>query len=243
MIPAQTMASSFQLKNGTGVEMISNEEQRQEALTVLETIYCVEKHWVGASTTLFEPSELQDPHKQWLIAYDTHRAVGVVRLSFNRQAHHFPTEYLHFQHADWNAMVMANFLSHNPTAEIGRFAILPEYRSHSRFALMLMQMACTQAILNHCFYILTDVFHGDLQSPFHFHTQILGFEPFATYADERFNSHYPSILLIMDLRKTYLHTKKYQPRIFRTFTQNWPPSLHLQLDTYRYESSPSTFGS
>lgn len=213
----------------TGVKIVTTETARDHALEVLHAIYCREKKWMDSAEILFEPHELYEPNYLWLVAYERNRPIGVVRLYIGRQAEALDLKHLHFLHADWNASALTHFLEYHPTAEIGRFAILPEYRNRSRFALMLMQVACENAIRHHCHHLLTDVFHGDPQSPFDFHTNVLGFEPFATYVDDRFDSVYPSVLLLLDIKKTYARMKTHQPRMFKVFTQNWTTSFHAQL--------------
>ena len=73
------------------------------------------------------------------------------------------------------------FLRCNRIAEIGRFAVIPEYRSEIGIVMHLMRAATMETVRRGYTHYITDVFEGEEHSPYGFHTRVVGFQPVATH--------------------------------------------------------------
>ena len=124
---------------------------------------------------------------------------------------------------------MAAFLAANRIAEIGRFAVLPEYRGSMMVAAALMRVATEEAVRRGFTHFITDVFEDDPHSPYGFHTRVIGFHPVATHDIGELNSTSRRITLILDLKAAYNRLRRRGNWIYRYLTRRWDASLHERL--------------
>jgi hypothetical protein len=68
----------------------------------------------------------------------------------------------------------------NDIAEVGRFAVRPEFRRQFMVAAALMPAATDAVLAREYTHLVTDVFEDDRHTPFGFHTRVIGFCPVAT---------------------------------------------------------------
>src|SRR5262249_19251728 len=94
-------------------------------------------------------------------------------------------------------------------AEVGRFAVKPEYRGQFGIAAALMRAATEETMLRGYTHLVTDVFEDDPHTPYHFHTRVLGFQPVATHDVGELHCPSRRITLVLDLKSAYGRLRKY----------------------------------
>jgi hypothetical protein len=196
---------------------------RELALQVLRAIYRDEKRWVADEATQVPLDDLQDASVAWFVVSVNEQPVGVLRTLFDPPLHLYRDYGLEF--FDRGIDVEA-FLRHNRIAEVGRFAVLGEYRNNVRVVGALMRGAATEVALRGYSHMITDVFENDPHSPYQFHTRVLGFVPVATHETGELNHHGRRITLILDMHDSYLRLKQNGGFIFRFLCGDWPEQLH-----------------
>jgi len=67
-------------------------------------------------------------------------------------------------------------------------------------------------------HFITDVFDGDLHSPYHFHTRVLGFERIGTHQVGELDCRQVRIILLLDLVRAYKRMRARPNRVFHEFT-------------------------
>ena len=208
------------------VRRITTDSDRQIALDVLKATYKEEKHWIDDDDRLFDPAELTDDKVAWFVSLHKDRPVGVVRVMYEPPLALYK-EY-GFQQIGPEIDVQA-FIDNNRIAEIGRLAVIPEYRRHKAIALSLMRDATRETIRRGYSHFVTDVFEGEKNSPYDFHTRILGFVPVATHDVGELNCENRRITLILDFKECYRRLKQEKARFFRIMTDNWTEELHSRM--------------
>ena len=145
------------------VRRITTEPDRQIALDVLKATYKEEKRWIKEDDKLFDPAELSDETVAWFVALHKDKPVGVVRVLFEPPLELY--EEYGMQQIGPEIDVQA-FINNNRIAEIGRLAVIPEYRRHKAIALSLMRDATRETIREGFSHFVTDVFEGEKNSPY-----------------------------------------------------------------------------
>src|SRR5262249_40307181 len=100
-----------------------------------------------------------------------------------------------------------SFVRQNRIVEIGRFAVLPEYRSHMVLAAALMRAATAEVVARGYTHFITDVFEDDPHSPYGFHTRVMGFRAVATHDVGELQCRSRRITMVLDLRAAYQQLK------------------------------------
>lgn len=206
---------------------ITNEAERQMALQVLSVIYCQEKNWVGDVDKVFEASDLANPAVSWFLALLNDEPVGVLRILYEPPLELYK-EY-GFKKLDCPFDVEA-CVQDLKIAEIGRFAVLPECRRNVSIVAALMKLAVLDTLERGFTHYITDIFEGEVHSPYQFHTRVMGFIPVATHDVGELNCPNRRITMVLDLADCYHRTKKNGGWIFRVLTADWDEELHKKME-------------
>jgi hypothetical protein len=92
-----------------------------------------------------------------------------------------------------------------------------------------MRAATTETVERGFSHLITDVFEGEVTSPYHFHQSVLGFETVATHevGELRFNGR--RITMLLDLREAYQRHRRRKNWIHRHITSNWSEQMVQRL--------------
>lgn len=211
------------LRDRISVIRVQDEAGRAQAIEVLAATYRDEKGWVNDEGRQIPESDLTDPRVSWFVAQVDGRPVGVLRVLYDP-----PLEL----YAEYGFTLVVKdldveqFLKQNRIAEIGRFAVLPEYRGQITVVAALMRDPVAETMRRGYTHYITDVFEDDPHSPYRFHTRVMGFVPVATHDVGELNSDSRRITLILDLRAAYRRMKVANGWVFRFITQQWDDELH-----------------
>lgn len=214
------------LLDRVSVLRVEEEPDRQRALEVLAVTYRDEKQWVGDEGSQLPPEDLERGDISWFVVSVDDKPVGVLRVLYD------PPLELYAKYGFeliGQEIDVEEFVRRHRIAEIGRFAVLPEYRKFIVVVAALMKAASTETVKKGYTHYITDVFEDDPHSPYKFHTKVMGFQPVATHEVGELNSRSRRITLVLDLRAAYNRLKRRGGWIFRLFTGDWDESLHRRL--------------
>lgn len=214
------------LLDRVSVSRVEDDSGRQRALEVLAVTYRDEKQWVGDEGSQLAPEDLQREDVSWFVVSVDDKPVGVLRVLYDPPLELYAKYGFELIGADID---VEEFVRQNRIAEIGRFAVLPEYRKFIVVVAALMKAASTETVKKGYTHYITDVFEDDPHSPYKFHTRVMGFQPVATHEVGELNSRSRRITLVLDLRAAYNRLKRRGGWIFRLFTGDWDESLHRRL--------------
>ncbi|MEM7581951.1 MAG: GNAT family N-acetyltransferase [Acidobacteriota bacterium] len=214
------------LRDRLSVRRIETEATRDRALEVLATVYQEEKDWVSDLNEFFPKADLENDQVSWYVAEVDGQPVGVTRVLFEipRQLYE---EYA-FELVD-KSLDVAAFLENHRIAEIGRYAVLPEYRKRILVATGLMGAATTETLERGFTHFITDVFESDPNSPMKFHQRILGFQTVATHTIGELNHLGRRITMLLDLKESFQRLRLSNNWLFRYVTRGWNEQLVQQL--------------
>lgn len=215
-------------------QRIQDEAARQEALTVMRAIYRDEKGWVRDDEKLIARSDLDSEVIAWFLVKVGERPVGVLRVLYELPLDEYRAYGLKMVRADVDVEA---FLRQNRIAEIGRFAVLPEYRGRMFVVAALMKAAVRDTVERDFTHYITDVFEGEQHSPYEFHTRVMGFQVVATHDTGELNCPNRRLTMLLDLAAGYARLKRKNGWIFRHLTRDWPRELHERLDNRSLLSS------
>ena len=214
------------LKQRVRVKRIENAADRAEAMRVLKATYRQEKHWVADEEKMFDTEDLANHSVSWFVVFVDHDPVGVLRVLYDPPLELY-REYGFKQLAtDIN---VESFIRNNRIAEIGRFAVLPDYRKYIVVVGALMRTASRETVERGFTHYITDVFEGEKHSPYEFHTRVMGFQPVATHDVGELNCPLRRITLVLDLKAAYHRLRTTQRWVFRFLTEGWDEQLHRQM--------------
>jgi hypothetical protein len=213
-------------RNTLNVIRVTDEAGRQQALFVMRAIYRDEKGWVQNDEKLISAADLGLESVSWFVVRDGERPVGVLRVLYEP-----PLEL----YKEYGFKVVAKgidldaFIRSNRIAEIGRFAVLPEYRNNIRVVLALMNAASKDTVEREFTHYITDVFEGEEHSPYDFHSRVMGFEVVATHDTGELNCPCRRITMLLDLRKGYRRLAESKSWVYRAITNGWEEHHHRYL--------------
>lgn len=208
------------------VSEVINESDLADALSVLGTTYLVEKGWVRDVATFFPQSDLEDPNSLWLIARVEGRPAGVLRVLFDPPLTAYVQYGLEFVDAELDVDA---FLSRNRVAEIGRFAVAPALRGKIMLPAALMRTATLATVERDYTHFVTDVLEDDPNSPFGFHTRVLGFQVVATHRVGELLSPSRRITLLLDIKETYWRLHRRNNWFSRYMLDGWEDHLRQRM--------------
>jgi hypothetical protein len=213
-------------RNHINVIRVSDEAARQQALTVMRAIYRDEKGWVQKDEKLISVADLGAESVSWFVVRDGEKPVGALRVLYEP-----PLDLYH----EYGFKVVAKgldldaFIRNHRIAEIGRFAVVAEYRNNIRVVLALMNAASKDTVEREFTHYITDVFEGEQHSPYDFHSRVMGFEVVATHDTGELNCPCRRITMLLDIKKGYRRLKESKSWVFRSITSGWDERHHRYL--------------
>ncbi len=211
------------LKDQVTVFRVEDEEGRQQALEVMRAIYREEKGWVGDESRQIPAEDLERRDISWFVVRVKAQPIGVLRVLYDPPIGLYKEYGLEFEMKDIN---VEEFVAKHRIAEVGRFGVLSEFRKHIFVVAALMRAASTETVARGYTHYITDVFEDDPNSPYDFHTRVMGFERVATHEHGELNCRSRRITMVLDLKASYARLKKRGGWIFRFLTGDWPEKLH-----------------
>lgn len=214
---------------------VRDEAQRALATQVVRATYQQEKNWILNEQKLFPAEELGNDDVSWFVVFDADRPVGVLRVLYD-----LPLDlYQEYGFKMIGGMDLDAFIRTHKIAEIGRFAVLPEYRRHMAVVGVLMREASRETVERGYTHYVTDIFEGEVHSPYHFHTRVLGFQPVATHDTGELNCPCRRITMLLDIRNGYERLKQQGGWLYRFFTEGWPPQVHEKVMAFPVNGRPA----
>lgn len=221
------------IRSNTTASRVTTSRDRQRALNVLNRTYADEKQWVDDAGEIFPESDLNRDSVTWVLATVNEAPAGVVRIHYDPALHQYGGYELEDVEGDHDATDFSDeveaFITHHDIAEIGRFAVLPEYRHRIRVVFWLMRVAGVDTFERGYSHYVTDVFEDEEHSPYNFHTRVLGFEPVATHETGEMNCLHRRITLILDLPQAYRRLRETRNRIYRFLAEGLSPDVRRRL--------------
>jgi ribosomal protein S18 acetylase RimI-like enzyme len=209
------------------VKRVTEAEARLSVLEVLRGTYHQEKGWVDNVETQFPAEDLQRSEISWFVATIGGRPAGTLRVLYDPPL----AEYAKYGFTAIDPQLrIEEMIARYRIAEIGRFAVLPRYRGRAFVAVALMRAAAAETIARRFTHYVTDVFEDDPHSPYHFHTNVMGFFPVATHEAGELRTSSRRITLVLDLKAAYQRLKRRESSwVYRYFTETWDSALHSQM--------------
>lgn len=214
------------LKDRIRVINVRNAQDRALGLEVLRTTYSDEKKWVSDVEEQLPAGDLEREDISWFVACVDDKPVGVLRVLYDPPLELY-AKY-GFELSDDGIDVEA-FIRNNRIAEIGRFAVVPEYRGFIVVVAALMRSASTDTVSRGYTHYITDVFENDPHSPYQFHTRVMGFQQVATHEVGELRHEGRRITLVLDLKAAYNRLRAKGNWIFRFLTESWDEGLHRRM--------------
>ena len=208
------------------VTRVEDDHGRDLALTVMRAIYRDEKQWIRQDEKLVSRADLSDSGVSWFVVCVEDRPVGVLRVLYEVPLDQY-REYGFQMRA--RGFDLEGFLKNNRIAEIGRFAVLPEYRRNLLAVVALMRAAVADTVNRGWTHYITDIFEGEQHNPHGFHTRVMGFQEVATHDVGELNCPNRRITMVLDLAQAYRRLRQQNNWIFRYLTEGWSSDLHQRL--------------
>lgn len=202
------------------------EQDRRRVVEVLAETYWREKHWVNDPETEVPPGDLDRSDVAWFVVSLEDRAAGALRVRYDPPY----AQYLGYglEMLD-RTLQVEEFIRSNRIAEVGRFAVKPQFRGQFMVAAALMR-AATQAVVARGYtHLVTDVFEDDPHTPYGFHTRVIGFCPVATHEIGELHCRSRRITLVLDIGRAYERLKTRGHWLYRYLTSQWDEPSHLRL--------------
>ncbi len=214
------------LKDRVSVIRVEDEAGRQQALSVMRAIYRDEKNWVSVDEKLVGVGDVSSEEISWFVVRVDNTPVGVLRLLYNLpvdlyKAYGFKMTLPNFD--------LEAFLRTNRIAEIGRFAVLPDYRKFIVVAGALMRAAVRETVERDYTHYITDVFEGEVNSPYDFHRRVMGFQTVATHDTGELNCPCRRITMLLDIKEAYERLRKEGGWVFRFLMGDWSDAHHRMV--------------
>ncbi|MBM3790346.1 MAG: GNAT family N-acetyltransferase [Acidobacteria bacterium] len=203
-------------------------EQRRDALRVLSATYRREKGWIADEEHVFPESDLRNGEISWFLVYADGEPAGVIRVLYDpdpRDYHRYRMQFLS------PGVDVGVLLSSNCLDEVGRFAVLGQYRRNIGIVALLIKASSEDTVRRGYKYYITDVFEGEQHSPFKFHTRVFGFKPIATHESGEVSCRNRRITLLLNLAEAYQRLRIGKTRLYRSLTAGWDESLHRNIVT------------
>jgi len=193
----------------------------------MRAIYRDEKNWVRADEKLVSDSDIGWEGVSWFVVRVGDRPVGVLRVLYDLPIGLYKSYGFKMVRDDFD---LEAFLRQNRIAEIGRFAILAEYRRYIVVVGALMRAAVRETVERDYTHYITDVFEGEANSPYDFHRRVMGFQTVATHDTGELNCPCRRITMLLDIREAYHRLRKEGGWIFRFLTEEWEEQHHRALN-------------
>jgi len=196
-----------------------------DAQAVLNEVYVGEKRWIRDAAGQISGEILPESKCSWFIARHRGKPAGVLRLLYDPELH-FPDNIgLKLK----EGVDLDKLRKESRIVEVGRFCILPEYRTSFLVAIRLMKGAIREVVERGYTHFITDVFENEPTSPYKFHTRILGFEVIGTHLYGELNCSCTRIIMTLDILKAYKTMKERRSRIYNSLTYGIRTLLNSRL--------------
>ena len=193
---------------------VKTRDDREEALKVIKEVYLKEKNWIHTIRDQIPEDIDKRKDMSWFLVKINKKPAGVLRLVFDPILE-FPPELQVTLNKDID---IEKLKSTGKFAEIGRFMIIPKYRKYITVVLRLMRAAIKEVLERDYSHFITDVFENEPNSPYKFHTRILGFEVIGKHLYGDLNCSCTRIILTLDILKNYQRLKEQKNKIFNKLT-------------------------
>ncbi|CAM2065342.1 N-acetyltransferase domain-containing protein [Sulfidibacter corallicola] len=213
-------------KDELSVSKIKTSEQREAALEVIQAVFQEEKGWVPDREKLLPVEDLERDDVSWFVVTRDKKALGVTRVLYTLPIDLY--EEYGFQPVNPDLDVEA-FIRNNRIAEVGRFAVLPEFRRKIHVAALLMKAASTETVEKGFTHFITDVFESDPNTPYGFHKRVLGFKVVATHDVGELKCQSRRITMLLDFKEAFNCMKRRNSWVFRFITEGWSDKLIQHL--------------
>jgi hypothetical protein len=204
---------------------IGDAETREKALQVIEGVYLKEKNWIRSPEKEIPEGVQLSTRVSWFLATEEGKPAGVLRIIYDPPLALSPELKVTLR----EGFDPVQIASAGRYVDIGRFMILPAYRKNILVAMGLMQMAIREVVERDYTHFITDVFEGEVHSPLHFHTKILGFEVIGSHLHGELNCSLTRIILTMDILKAYQRLKARRNRLYWLLSQGVRDILDKKL--------------
>ncbi len=194
---------------------VKTRDDREEALEIIKEVYLKEKNWIHTISDQIPEDIDKRKDMSWFLVKINKKPAGVLRLVFDPILE-FPPELQVTLNKDID---IDKLKSTGKFAEIGRFMIIPKYRKYITVVLRLMRAAIKEVLERDYSHFITDVFENEPNSPYKFHTRILGFEVIGKHLYGDLNCSCTRIILTLDILKNYQRLKEHKNKIFNTLTE------------------------
>lgn len=216
------------LRHRIDVIRVESEEDRRLGVEVLQATYAREKRWVDDPEEQIPREDLGRDDVSWFVVRVDRRPVGILRVLYDP-----PLDL--YREYDFELTVkgldVEDFVRTNRIAEVGRFAVVPEYRRYVSVVAALMREASRETVARGYTHYITDVFEDDPHSPYRFHTRVMGFVPVATHREGELRSRSRRITLVLDLKQAYRRLRASGGMVYRLLTEGWDDQLHRLMST------------
>jgi len=199
------------------VNKVASRRQVAEALTVVEEVYLREKQWIRSTVDQIPEDIGENRRLSWFLAKVDGRPAGLLRLFYDPQLE-LPPEFQVTLEAGVNLQALA---SQGRFVEIGRFMILGEFRRDIGVALRLMRAALKEVVDRDYTHFITDVYEGEPNSPYQFHTRILGFEVIGRHLHGELNCSHTRIILVLNILKGFKRLQSRKSSIYLSLTRGF----------------------
>jgi hypothetical protein len=199
------------------VRRVLREEDRRRVVEVLAETYCREKQWVSDPEKQVSSGDLDRTDLAWYVVTLDDCAAGVLRVLYDPPF----AQYLHYGLKMLDpALRVEEIIRSNRIAEVGRFAVKPEFRGQFMVAAPLMRAATDAVIIRGYTLLITDVFEDDPHTPYRFHTRVIGFCPVATHEIGELHCRSRRITLVLDISSAYARLKRQRHWLYRFLTSS-----------------------
>src|SRR5262245_42453842 len=196
------------------VEKVTGESQRDAALEVVRAVYVEEKGWMDREELDGFPG---GSSISWYLVRVGGAPAGLLRLVYDPPLSFPPGYDVRLREGiDWVAIARRARI-----VEVGRFMIVPRWRTRPRVVLRLMNAATREVVERGYTHLLTDVFEGDPHSPYEFHTRVLGFQQIGTHTHGEMKTSCRRIILALDIQEAFLRMRARGGRMFAEFTAGY----------------------
>jgi hypothetical protein len=204
---------------------VSTRRDIRDAGRVVEEVFLKEKGWIKSAENQIPEDIGLNPKVSWFLARVNGVPVGTMRLVYDPSLE-LPAECLPTFEEGVDLQAMA---ASGRFVEIGRFMIRQEYRRDMTIALRLMRKAAREVIERDYTHFLTDVFENEPNSPFQFHTRILGFEVVGRHVHGELHCNCTRIILVLNILKAYKKFTQSRSAVYASITRGFRRLMNRKL--------------
>jgi hypothetical protein len=184
-----------------------------------------EKGWVQSAERQIPDDIASDPRVSWFLARKGGEAVGLLRLVYDPSLE-IPAECVPTFEPGLDP---ASLAASGRFVEVGRFMIRREYRRDVTIALRLIRKAAREVVARDYTHFITDVFEGEPNSPFHFHTRVLGFEVVGRHLHGELDCRHTRIVLVLNILKAYKAFTQRRSAVYAFLTRGFRGLMDRKL--------------